>query len=463
MKLTRLSLDQASNLIAQRKISPLELTQAHLDKIEKLDPRLNSFITITADIALQKAKEAEVEIQQGKIRGPLHGIPMALKDLCDTRGVRTTAGSKFFAGNTPERDAEVVRKLTAAGMVLLGKLNMHEIALGVTNENIHYGDCNNPWDLRRITGGSSGGSGAALAAGLCLGSLGSDTGGSIRIPASLCGVVGLKPTFGRVSKRGVTPLSWNLDHVGPMARQVKDVALLLQVIAAYDPEDPYAINIPTGEYISQLAGGVDGWRIALASGQFFDKADGGVLELVQAAADVFETLGASVIPIDIPHMREAALANGLMTTSDAAVFHRQRLKSHPEDFGTDVLQRLRAGAANTSEEYILARRTQRLMRFQFEKFFESYDILLTPATPFTAPLRGSEDAIKRARQLTRFTAPFNLTGLPAISLPCGFDRTGMPVGLQIVAAPWAEAQVLRAANAYEMVTTWHLSRPKLST
>jgi aspartyl-tRNA(Asn)/glutamyl-tRNA(Gln) amidotransferase subunit A len=460
-QLTSLTLSEAAGLIASREVSPVEITQAHLNRIETIDLQLNSFITLTGEQALRQAQGVEESLQKGIRLGPLQGLPLALKDLFETRGVRTTAGSKFFADHISEHDASVVEKLRSSGAVLLGKLNMHEIALGVTNENPHYGDCNNPWDTKRVSGGSSGGSAAAVAGELCLGALGSDTGGSIRIPASLCGVVGLKPTFGRVSKRGVIPLSWNLDHVGPMTRCVKDVAILLGVLAGYDPEDSYSRDVPVDDYLVQLDGGVRGWRVAFAQDEFFTRADPVVLAAVGAAAGIFEDLGATVTELEISFARQAAQANGLMTTSDAAVFHRERLRNHPELFGPDVLARLETGAGASLEDYVLARHTQTLTIREFEDLFERYDILLTPTTPFAAPERGSEDAVKRARQLTRFTAPFNLTGLPALSLPCGFTTEGLPIGLQIVTRPWGERLVLRAARAYEGATEWHLRRPSL--
>ena len=461
MKLTSLTISESASLLARREISPLELTQAHLARIAQIEPRLNCFITLTPESALARAGQAEAELQHGDLRGALHGIPLALKDLYETRGVRTTAGSKFFADYVPDTNATSVERLEAAGVVLLGKLNMHEIALGVTNNNPHFGACRNPWRLNLTPGGSSGGSAAALAAQLFLGSLGSDTGGSIRIPAALCGVVGLKPTFGRVSLRGVIPLSWNLDHPGPMARRVKDVALLLQAIAGYDPADPASIELPVPDYLAELEAGVRGWRVALANDEFFTRADPEALAAVRAAAQVFSELGAQVHEVEFPEGREAAQANGLMVVSDAAAFHRERLASRPGDFGEDVLQRLQSGAAYTSSEYVLARRTQTALRRQFELFFDEYDILLTPTTPIAAPPLEGPDAVEQARTLTRFTAPFNLTSLPALSLPCGFTAEGLPLGLQLVARPWAEAAVLRAGQAYEAATEWHARRPKI--
>jgi aspartyl-tRNA(Asn)/glutamyl-tRNA(Gln) amidotransferase subunit A len=452
MELTSLNLHEAADLLKRKEVSPVELTQAHVERIQQLDQRLNSFITFTPELALQQAHKAETEIQQGDYKGLVHGIPLALKDLYETRGIRTTAGSTFFADYTPETDAAVVQRLREAGAVLLGKLNMHEIALGVTNENPHYGDCCNPWDLTRITGGSSGGNAAALAAGLCMGALGSDTGGSIRIPSALCGVVGLKPTYGRVSLRGVIPLSWNLDHAGPMARSVRDVAILLQVIAGYDPEDAWSSDMPVDDYLTFAKDGIRGWRIALANDDYFTDAeivDGEVKDAVRQAAQVFAHLGARVEEVPFQNAREAAMANGLMTPSDAAAFHHQRLAENPQGFGRDVLKRLQTGATYTSTEYSLARRMQTILRCQFNEFFNEFDLLLTPTTPITAPVRGSADAVERARLLTRFTAPFNLTGLPALSVPCGWSRGKMPVGLQIVSKPWAEAKVLLAGELYE--------------
>jgi aspartyl-tRNA(Asn)/glutamyl-tRNA(Gln) amidotransferase subunit A len=459
MQLTDLTLSEAAHLIQTGQITPLELTHACLDRIQQVDPKLNSFITLTAESALKEARQAGEELSSGKYHGPLHGIPLALKDLYETRSVRTTAGSLFFTHHIPEQDAGPVQRLRASGAILLGKLNMHEIAFGVTTVNPHFGPCLNPWDSNRISGGSSGGSAAALAGRLCYGALGSDTGGSIRIPASLCGIVGLKPTLGRVSLRGVIPLSWNLDHAGPMARTVRDAALLLQAIAGYDPADPASIDMAVDDYLGQLTAGIQGMRIACPTDEFFQRADTEVLELVEAAAGVLAELGARVERVEFPHARQAARMNGLMVASDAAAFHQKRMEESPQLFGPDVLQRLQIGAAYTSTEYALARRAQVELRRAFETFFAEFDLLLTPTTPIAAPPIAGTDAIEQANMLTRFTAPFNLTGLPAISIPCGFTSGGLPVGLQMVSRPWAEATLLRAAFAYEQATSWHENRP----
>jgi len=452
MDLTSLTIDRAAQLISQKVISPVELVQAHLERIQLLNQAINAFLTVTPECALQQARQAESAILRGDYKGRLHGIPLALKDLFETEGIRTTAGSTFFSDYIPEADAVVVQKLKEAGAVILGKLNMHEIALGVTNENPHFGDCCNPWDLTCISGGSSGGNAAALAAGFCLGALGSDTGGSIRIPSALCGVVGLKPTYGRVSLRGVIPLSWNLDHAGPMARNVRDAAILLQAIAGYDPQDAWSADVPVDDYVNLKDDHLNGWRIALAMDDYFTDAeivDAQVLDAINQSTRVFESLGASVEPVSFPNAREAAMANGLMTPCDAAAFHHRRLSEHPQGFGHDVLKRLQTGVAYTSIEYSLARRMQTILRCQFEEFFTEYDLLLTPTVPITAPKRGSVDAIERARMLTRFTAPFNLTGLPALSVPCGWSGEKLPIGLQLVGKHWAEAALIKAAELYE--------------
>jgi aspartyl-tRNA(Asn)/glutamyl-tRNA(Gln) amidotransferase subunit A len=462
-ELTSLSLMEAAHLVTNRQVSPVELTKAYLERIERLDATLKSFITVTAEKALQEARQAEKELARRDRpgRGALLGIPIALKDLFFTRGIRTTAGSTFFADFIPDQDALVVEKLNQAGAVLLGKTNMHEIALGLTNINPHFGTCRNPWALERVSGGSSGGSAVALAAGLCAGALGSDTGGSIRVPAALCDVVGLKPTFGRVSKRGVFPLSWNLDHVGPMGRRVADVALLLGVIAGYDRMDPYSVDVPVDDYLANIDKGVRGWRIALASDEFFEVTEPEIQGAVNQAAKVFEDLGAQVSQVAFPEARPAALANGLMVISDAAAFHKDRLAEKPQGFGDDVLQRLQTGASLALDEYIRARQTQSNMRREFERFFEEYDVLLMPTTMIVAPPIEGQDASEQPRLLTRYTAAFNLTGLPALSIPCGFSSAGLPIGLQIIARPWAEARLLQAAHAYEQATSWHLRRPAL--
>ena len=446
-----LSIHEAQTLIRQKKLSPLELVEACLRQIDIEETRINAFITVTAEQAREHAKSAEA--LQMKLSPeempPLLGIPFAAKDLYDTEGIRTTGGTSYRANDIPNEDAEVIKRLKAAGMILLGKTNTHEIALGVTTVNPHYGATHNPHDLSRIAGGSSGGSAAALAANMCPAALGTDTGGSIRIPSSLCGVVGLKPTYGRVSLRGVMPLSWNLDHAGPMTRSVRDAGMMLNVMAGYDAHDPTTVDVHLQNYAEITEISLKGVRIALAEEGYMDFANPEVTGAVRAAVSVFESLGATVESVNFNWLTEAARANGLMTPADGAAYHHERMIATPEVYGADVLQRLRAGAAYTSTEYALARRTQVEAKRRMELFFANYDLLILPSTAVTAPLIDGPDAVEQAKLLTRFTAPFNLTGLPALSLPCGVDNNGLPIGLQIVGAAWQEKQVLAAGYAYE--------------
>ena len=462
--ISTLNLFTALGQLCRREFSAVELTETCLRQIERLNPTINAFITLTPEVARQGALHADALLaaQSSDPRQcALLGMPIALKDLFETAGIRTTAGSKFFADHIPAEDARAVQKLKLAGAVVLGKTNTHEIALGVTGVNPHYGPVKNPWDLARVPGGSSSGSAAAVATGMCLAALGTDTGGSIRIPASLCGVVGLKPTYGRVSTRGVVPLSWNLDHVGPLTRTVQDAAMMLAALAGFDPHDPASADIPVEDYLAHLEDGVRGWRIALAAGEYVEASDPPVLAGLTEAAQVFKDSGAHVEKVDMSWLRDLALANGRMTQADGAAFHRERLAERPDWFGADVRQRLETGAALTSGEYALARRTQAESRRRFEMFFEKFDVLLLPTTPIPAPLIEGTQAIEAARQLTRFTAPFNLTGLPALSVPCGFTDEKLPIGLQIVSKHWGEAKALRAGRTFEKATDWHNRIPNI--
>ena len=453
--LTTLSLADAARRIAARELSPVDLTEGYLARIAAENAAVNAFITVTAELARAQARAAEDEIARGHNRGSLHGIPVALKDLYDTRAVRTTAGSSFFADRVPDADSAVTERLAAAGAVLLGKLNMHEWALGVTSDNPHFGACRNPHALDRITGGSSGGSAAALAARLCAVSMGSDTGGSIRIPASLCGIVGLKPTRGRVSLRGAVPLSWTLDHAGPMARTVTDAALLLSAIVGYDPLDATCVDARVDDYLAHIDDGIQGWRVGVASDATLGTLEPDVRTAFRAAAETFASLGATVTDVELPRFVEAASLNATIVVTDGAAFHRERLETNPDGFGADVLTRLRRGVSTSSTDYALARHAGTEIRRAYESLFSAHggtlDILLTPTTPCVAPVRDGLDAVTTARELTRFTAPFNLTGLPALSLPCG-SSNHLPIGLQLIAAPWREAALLRAGRAFERAT-----------
>lgn len=453
MNLDSLSLTDQRDLAKSREISASDLAAACYQQIERLNPILNAFITV-----MPLGKE------EPSVNGsmPLFGIPVAVKDLYDTKGVRTTGGSKFFSERIPQDDAFTLQKIKNAGAQIVGKTNTHEIALGVTNNNPHFGACRNPWDITRTPGGSSGGSAVAVATGMALTALGTDTGGSIRIPAALCGVVGLKPTYGRVSLRGILPLSWNLDHAGPITRKVEDAALMLQVMGGYDELDPTSVKTLPGDYSSHLRDTMKERKAALAVGTFIEEVtDPEVLEAVHQAAKVLEEQGVLITELNVDFLRDAAQANAIMTQADAAAFHQERLRDHPDWFGADVRQRLEIGARFTSSEYALARRIQTEAKRRCELLFEDYDVLILPTVPIPAPVLEGENAVERARLLTRFTAPFNLTGLPALSVPCGFSKEGLPIGLQIVSRAWNESGVLRAGYSYQQATEWHKVKPKI--
>ena len=453
-----LTIFDALEALRGQKLSARELVEACARQIERLNAKLNAFITV---IPPEQALQAQLPEGKSSSSHSLRGIPLAIKDLFDIAGLPTTIGSKFFPGHVAEQDGFVIEKLKQAGAILMGKTNTHEIALGITGNNPHYGTARNPWDTSRIPGGSSSGSAIAVATGMALGALGSDTGGSIRIPASLCGVVGFKPTFGRVSLRGVFPLSWNLDHVGPLTRRVKDAALMLQIMAVYDPLDPACVKMLTGDYLGHILDHVKGRKIALGVGEFIETSDPEVVQAVREAARVLESLGCKVQEENVSWLREAALANKLMTQSDGAAVHRDRLKEHPELFGDDIRRRLEDGINTPLTEYILARRTQAEIRKRLELFFETYDFLITPTTPIAAPTIEGHDAVEQAARLTRFTAPFNLAGLPALSVPCGFTREGLPIGLQIISRAWGESKVLNIGHAFEQATEWHKRMPTI--
>jgi aspartyl-tRNA(Asn)/glutamyl-tRNA(Gln) amidotransferase subunit A len=434
----------ASQAVQAKYISPLELTQICLQRIEAIDPQLTAFIAVTAESALDEARIATDEMARGESRGPLHGIPLAIKDLFDVRGVATTAGSPLLKDNIAQDDAFVVKQLRDAGAIFLGKLNMHEWALGVTGVNPHFGTARNPWNMTHITGGSSSGSGAALAAGLCYGSLGSDTGGSIRIPSSLCGVVGLKPTYGHVSVRGVIPLSWSLDHAGPMGRSVDDVATLFNAINAYDTNDPYAK--PASSF--QLP--ISNSRIGIPDDYFFSDLHPDTEAAYRAAIKTLGEIGFELRDVVLPGFEVSEKASAKILLSEAAAYHLEHMEQHADQIGEDVLTRFKWGLDVTGVEYALAHRTQVEWRHKLAQLFESIDALVLPATPFPATRIDESDPVALSRgNLTRFTRMFNLTGNPAIVLPCGRTSDGLPIGLQIVGAHWQEETLIQVAHAYE--------------
>lgn len=446
------TIDDAARLLRNRGASSVELTERCLATIAERDGDLGAFISVSADSARDAAATADRELAAGHDRGPVHGIPIALKDLFDQAGVVTTAGSRLLAANVAADDGAVAARLRAAGAVLVGKTNLHEWAFGVTTDNPHFGPTRNPWARERIPGGSSGGNAAALATGMCFASVGSDTGGSIRIPASLCGIVGLKPTRGRVSLRGAVPLSWTLDHAGPMARTVRDAAITLAAIAGYDPDDPGSVDHPVDDYLAGLEQGVTGLQVGLALPYFLEQADPVVAAAVRTAAGVLEAAGAIMREVALPLTELLRPTQRTILGADAAAFHRERIAAHRAGYGADVAERIDAGMAVTGPEYALARRTRNELIRAFDAEFDRVDVLVLPATPSVAPLREGADAVAAAARLTGLTSPFNLTGLPAISIPCGRDGDGLPIGLQLVSRRWGEALLLRAARAYERAT-----------
>jgi aspartyl-tRNA(Asn)/glutamyl-tRNA(Gln) amidotransferase subunit A len=468
-KLTFLSIAALAPLVRKKELSPVEVLDAVLARVEALNPRLNAYITICAEEARRDAQRAEKEILRGRWRGPLHGIPIALKDNIATRGIRTTAGSKFLAANIPEEDATVVRCLRRAGAILVGKTNLHEFAYGVTTENPHFGSTRNPWDTARIPGGSSGGSAAALAAGMCYGSVGTDTGGSIRIPASLCGVVGLKPTYGRVSTYGTVPLSPTLDHVGPLARTVADAAILLRAIAGRDSRDATTLPLAPLRLPENLGKCPKRLRLGLPRDYFFDRLNNEVRRSVLRAAKYFAQRGAEIVEVTLPSLAASVEPSNHLALAEAAHVHGSRgwFPSHAAEYGEDVRKRLEMAADVRALDYLRAFDMQGRVRAEFDCAFALADAILAPATPVPAPLLGQkmlsfdgeEEPVRAA--LLRLCRPANLAGLPAISVPCGFTRDGLPVGLQIIGPRKGEEIVLRLALAYEQAHDWHTWHPML--
>ena len=459
--LTNLNLREAAELIRMKKVSPVELTKACLTRIESLNPTLNCFITVTAESALAEARAAEADVTKGKWRGPLHGVPIALKDLFDTANVKTTAGSGVFKDRIPKEDAEVVRRLKEAGAVLLGKTNMQEFAFGGSSLVSYFGAVHNPWELSHIAGGSSGGSAAAVAAGLCYGALGSDTAGSVRIPASHCGIVGLKPTYALVSTRGVIPLSWSLDHVGPMARTVADATVLLQAIAGYDAQDITSEEMKTPDYSQALRSNVSSLRIGTPSKFFFADLDPQIEAAMKDALSILGKLTAGIRNVALAASTMEALRN-TVRAAEAYAYHQEFIAKTPELYQQVTLNRIRTGANVTTPECIQARLELARVRRTAGKPFESADILVTPTLPIPPPLM-SDPRADDILPMVRNTSPFNVNGLPAISIPCGFTREGLPIGLQIIGPHGGESVVFQLAHAYEQATDWHKRRPAVAS
>jgi aspartyl-tRNA(Asn)/glutamyl-tRNA(Gln) amidotransferase subunit A len=443
--------------------SPVDLTESCLQRIETFDEKLHSFITLTADLARAQARRAEQELGSGNDRGQLHGIPIAVKDLYMTKGIRTTCHSAVLENWVPDYDATAVVKLQAAGAIMLGKLGMHEFAFGGPSIDAPFPAVRNPWNPAHIPGGSSSGSGAALATGFCYGALGSDTGGSIRTPASHCGIVGLKPTYGRVSRYGVVPLSWSLDHAGPMARSVEDTAILLQAIAGYDPKDPASANTAAPNFSSALRQGIKGLRIGVPRAGWFDENRGIAPEteaVFNETLKTLESLGAKLVDIDGKPFSFARKANQTILVCEAYAYHEKTLQMTPMKFGSSVRRRLLEGAFLSAADYLTAQRARSVLSEQIHANFAQVDVFAVPGAPRPPEAFAAIDPNEQNLR-PNFTNSFNLAGLPAISVPCGFTEGNLPVGLQIVASPFEEALALQAAFAFEQATEWHRRRPPL--
>jgi aspartyl-tRNA(Asn)/glutamyl-tRNA(Gln) amidotransferase subunit A len=463
-----LTLRRASGLVRRGELSPVELTEACLRRIDTYDPALNAFITITRDEALAAARALERELRNGRWRGPLHGIPIALKDNIDTADIRTTAASAVFSGRVPDEDAEVVVRLKNAGAVLLGKLNLHEFALGGTSAVSHFGPVHNPWSLDHNPGGSSGGSGAAVAADLCLAALGTDTGGSVRIPASSCGIVGFKPTYGRVSNRGVIPMAWTLDHVGPMCKTVEDTAILLSIIAGFDERDPSSVDVPVADYAGAVGAPVARLRLGVPTSGFFEDLDTEVEAALEAALVVLGALTAGIQDIDVP----AAGSVVDIWNPEIYAYHEPWITTSAELYQEATRGLIERAEVTSAAAYADARRRVDVLRRDIERVFREVDLLVTPtrrvppglivpsalpgnADPAGAPAGGGGGGLNN-------TAAFNIYGLPTISVPCGFTREGLPIGLQISGRHFDELRVTALAHAYEQATGWHAERPSLT-
>ncbi|HXW62429.1 MAG TPA: amidase [Candidatus Acidoferrales bacterium] len=463
-ELAFLSIEQAAALLRRREISPVELVDAALARMER-NANLHAFLTILTNEARQNAKRAERVIRRGEARSPLHGIPVSLKDNFWTRGIRTTAGSKILADFVPTQDSLVAKSLAEAGAILLGKTNMHEFAYGITGENPHYGSSRNPWAPERVSGGSSGGSAVAVATGMGLASVGTDTGGSIRIPAALCGIVGLKPTFGLVSVEGVVPLGVSFDHVGPLARSVTDAGIVLEAIAGKDPRGK---TRPSHRALHPSR--PRRFRLGWPKDFFFERIHSEIRSAIEAAAKTFETLGARIEEIGLPNLSTAVDHATNVVVVEANYYHESQgyYPSHAEDYGDDVRGHLEWGHTVRAVDYLGGLEARRKITEDFTRAFDKVDVILAPSSPISAPpigqgqvrIAGERETTVRA-ELLRLTRPANITGLPAISIPCGFTSEGLPIGLQLTGPQWGEAGLLSIARAYEEATDWHDAHPAL--
>lgn len=459
------SIAQLGRLYASGAVSPVEVTRAMLERIERIDPPINSYLTVTGGLALEQARRAEAAIRRGDRRGPLQGVPYAAKDIFFTRGIRTTAGSKILADFVPDYDAAAIEKLNACGAVMLGKTGLHEWAYGITSANPHFGPVRNPWDPEKIPGGSSGGSAAALAAELCGFSLGSDTGGSIRIPAALCGVTGLKPTFGRISRYGVFPLGHTLDTMGPFARTVEDAARVYEALAGLDGRDDSSVDRLPAPHVFSPEPSLKGKKIGVPRNFYFDGLTPDVEAACRRALAVLADLGADLVEIAVPDIESYNALHRLILLAEASSVHAGRLRDRREDFGEDVGMLLDQGLFVTATDYLNAQRKRRGLCRDFNRLFETIDAVVTPAAPMTAVRIGQREIEIQGRMenvrpaATRNIRALNLTGLPLLAVPCGFGADGLPIGLQIIAPLFDEGALFDIGHAYQLATDWHVRRP----
>ncbi len=458
------SIAQIAPLIESGELSPVDIVQASLDRISELEPTLNAFLDVWSDSALEEARTAEQIIASDGYLGPLHGVPVGLKDLIEVEGRETTGGSAVLAGNIAGTDATVVSKLKAAGAILIGKLNLVEFAFGTAGLNAHTGDVKNPWDTDRVTAGSSSGSAAAVAAGMIPIALGSDTGGSIRMPASLCGIAGLKPTYGRVSRAGVLDLSWSMDHVGPMTRTTEDCALLMNVLAGHDPLDPASSNQPIPDFTSRLKRGLQNLKIGVPDHYFFDDfVDPEIKTAVRNAIELMANSGAEVVELPMPWVGKGRAINLGVIRSEAVSVHEKMLADHADLYTPAVRARIQSGYNVSAIDYVRAQRARQWFNHQMAESMKSVDVLITPSVPIQTPTiaectpRPGKPA--GGSELAVFTGVFDVTGQPSHSIPCGFTQNGMPIGLMITGHPFDEATVLRVGHAYEKQTDWHQRPP----
>ncbi len=467
-ELLRLSIAELAPKIRSGEVSPVEVTAAALERAEALQPKLNSFITLMKEQAMAQAETEQAALARGEYKGPLQGVPVGIKDNLATAGTKTTLGAKVLAENMPEEDAEVVRRLTTAGAIILGKENLEEFAAGATSNNPHFGAVHNPWGLDHVPGGSSGGGGANVAAEVTFASLGTDLGGSVRLPGTFCGVVGLKQTFGRVSQRGLLVTSFNGDHIGPMTRTVTDSAIVLQALAGHDPLDPSTVPVPVPDYTAQIGKGVRGLRMGIPSNHYFDDLNPEVQEAVERCIAALEELGAEPVPVSLPSMKYIGAAR-ITAMADAVVTHEPYLRSKRGDYGPDVLYRTLGGQFILGHHYSKAMKVQRLIQEEYAREMQAIDFIITPTSPLFAPRIDAQyiqHGGKRHRvrgpgsgMVSRNTTPLNATGLPAITVPCGLSESGLPIGVQFITRGFEEDLLFRVAAAYEEVSAFRGARP----